>query len=75
MHGRHPQHRGNEKKANVGDTRAKDNSVSNSDSETGTLQHKKIDDHNIRWQEKQQQKSDSVFFISTRVLYNTHNLY
>jgi hypothetical protein len=56
MHGRHPQHRGNEKKANVGDTRAKDNSVSNSDSETGTLQHKKIDDHNIRWQEKQQQK-------------------
>jgi hypothetical protein len=29
MHGRHPEHRGNEKKANVGGDRAKDNSVSN----------------------------------------------
>ncbi len=29
MHGRHPELRGNEKKANVGGDRAKDNSVSN----------------------------------------------
>ncbi len=32
MRGRHPEHRGNEKKANVGEARAKDNSASNSDS-------------------------------------------
>ncbi len=36
MCGRHPQHRGNEKKANVGEDRAKDNSASNSDS-TGDI--------------------------------------
>ncbi len=49
MRGRHPQHRGNEKKANVGETRAKDNSASNSDS-------KGDNDNNRRWREKQKQK-------------------
>ena len=55
MRARH-QHRGNEKKANVGEARAKDSSVSNSDSKEAALQHNKIDDHNRRWQEKQHQK-------------------
>ena len=55
MRARH-QHRGNEKKANVGESRAKDSSVSNSDSKEAALQHNKIDDHNRRWQEKQHQK-------------------
>ena len=56
MRGRHPQHRGNEKKANVGEARAKDNSAANSGSKEAALQHNKIDDHNRRWQEKQHQK-------------------
>jgi hypothetical protein len=56
MRGFHPQHRGNKKKANVGESRAKDNSASNSDSKGATLQHNKIHDHNRRWREKQQQK-------------------
>ena len=56
MRARHPQHRGNEKKANVGESRAKDNCASNSDSKGATMQHNKIHDHNRRWREKQQQK-------------------
>ncbi len=48
MCARHPQHRGNEKKANVGESRAKDNCASNSDSKGATLQHNKIHDHNRR---------------------------
>ena len=40
MRGRHPQHRGNEKKANVVETRAKDNSASNSDNKGALQQHK-----------------------------------
>jgi hypothetical protein len=48
MHGRHPEHRGNEKKDNMGDDRAKDNSASNSDIKEATHQHNKIDDHNRR---------------------------
>jgi len=56
MRGRHPQHRGNERNANVGEARAKDNCASNSDSKGATLQHNKIHDHNRRWREKQQQK-------------------
>ena len=55
MRARH-QHRGNEKKANVGESRAKHSSVSNSDSKEAALQHNKIDDLNRRWQEKQHQK-------------------
>ncbi len=47
---------GNEKKANVGESQAKDNCVSNSDIKGATLQHNKIHDHNRRWREKQQQK-------------------
>ncbi len=46
--GRHPQDRGNEKKANVGESRVKGNCVSNSDSKGDTLQHK-IHDHNRHW--------------------------
>jgi hypothetical protein len=49
MCGRHPQHRGNEKKANVGESRAKGNCASNSDSKGNTLHHNKIHDHNRRW--------------------------
>jgi hypothetical protein len=56
MRGRHPQHRGTERNANVGEARAKDNCASNSDSKGATLQHNKIHDHNRRWREKQQQK-------------------
>ena len=55
MHARH-QHRGNEKKGNVGEDQPKDNSVSNSDTKEDTLQHNKIDDHNRHWQEKQQKE-------------------
>jgi hypothetical protein len=40
----------------VGESRAKDNCASNSDSKGATLQHNKIHDHNRRWREKQQQK-------------------
>ena len=40
MRGRHPEHRGNEKKANVSEARAKDNSASDNDSKGATLQHK-----------------------------------
>ncbi len=56
MHVRH-QHRGNKKKANVVEARGKDTSASNSDNKGAVLQHNKIDDHNRRWREKQQQKS------------------
>ena len=56
MYVRH-QYRGNEKKANVGEDRAKDISVSNSDNKAASLQHNKIDDHNRRCREKQQQKT------------------
>jgi hypothetical protein len=49
MRGRHPQHRGNEKKTNVVETRSKDNSASNSDS-------KGDNDNNRRWREKHKQK-------------------
>ena len=49
MRGRHPQNRGNERNANVGEARAKDNCASNSDSKGATLQHNKIHDHNRRW--------------------------
>ena len=55
MHVRH-QHRGNEKKANVGEVRGKDISTSKSDNKGASLQHNKIDDHNRHWREKQQQK-------------------
>ena len=47
MHVRH-QHRGNKKKTDVGEARAKDNSVSNSDNKGASLQHNKIDDHHRR---------------------------
>ena len=49
-------HRGNEKKANVGEARAEDIGASNSDNKGASLQHNKIDDHNRCWREKQQQK-------------------
>ena len=53
MHTRH-QDRGNEKKVNVGETRTKDNTVSNGNSKEATLHHNKIDDHNRHLEEKQQ---------------------
>ncbi len=56
MYTRH-QHRGNEKKATLGETRTKDNSESNSDNKGVTLQHNKIDDHNRLCREKQQEKT------------------
>jgi hypothetical protein len=56
MCGHHLQYRVDDKKANVGESRTKDNSISNSDSKGATLQHNKIHDHNRHWREKQQQK-------------------
>ena len=43
MYVRH-QHRGNEKKVNVGESRSKENSVFNSDNKETSLKHNKIDD-------------------------------
>ena len=62
-------------KAKVVEARAKDKNVSSSESTQASLQHNKIDEHNRRWQGKQQQRKQDVVKVDSEktVTLDDHN--
>ena len=52
-------------KAKVAEAQAKDKKVSSSESTKASLQHNKIDEHNRRWQGKQQQRKEDVVKVDS----------
>ena len=52
-------------KAKVAEAQTKDKNVSSSESTQASLQHNKIDEHNRRWQGKQQQRKEDVVKVNS----------